>query len=40
VAETVKTFGGVDVVIHNAGITMWSRFDALRTIQFSNGSWK
>ena len=30
VAETVKTFGGIDVVIHNAGITMWSRFDALQ----------
>jgi len=30
VGETVKTFGGVDVVIHNAGITMWSRFDALQ----------
>ena len=29
VAETLKTFGGVDAVIHNAGITMWSRFDAL-----------
>src|SRR6186713_294981 len=27
VAETVKSFGGVDVVVHNAGITMWSRFD-------------
>lgn len=29
VAETLKTFGGIDIVIHNAGITMWSRFDAL-----------
>jgi len=29
VAETVKAFGGVDVLVHNAGITMWSRFDAL-----------
>jgi len=29
VAETVKSFGGLDAVIHNAGITMWSRFDAL-----------
>jgi short-subunit dehydrogenase len=29
VTETVKSFGGLDVVIHNAGITMWSRFDAL-----------
>lgn len=32
VAETVKSFGGVDVVIHNAGITMWSRFDALEDL--------
>ena len=30
VAETVKAFGGIDVVIHNAGVTMWSRFDALQ----------
>ena len=30
VAETVKSFGGLDAVIHNAGITMWSRFDALQ----------
>jgi len=29
VAETVKSFGGIDIVIHNAGVTMWSRFDAL-----------
>ena len=27
--ETVKAFGGIDVLIHNAGITMWSRFDTL-----------
>jgi short-subunit dehydrogenase len=32
VAETVKTFGGVDVLIHNAGVTMWSRFDALQDL--------
>jgi len=32
VAETVKAFGGVDVVVHNAGITMWSRFDALQDL--------
>ncbi len=32
VAETVKSFGGVDVVVHNAGITMWSRFDALNDL--------
>jgi short-subunit dehydrogenase len=29
VAETLKAYGGIDTVIHNAGITMWSRFDAL-----------
>src|SRR5262245_11774358 len=32
VAETVKSFGGIDAVIHNAGITMWSRFDALQDL--------
>jgi short-subunit dehydrogenase len=32
VAETVKSFGGIDVVIHNAGINMWSRFDALEDL--------
>jgi short-subunit dehydrogenase len=29
VAETLKAYGGIDAVVHNAGITMWSRFDAL-----------
>jgi short-subunit dehydrogenase len=33
VAETVKTFGGIDAVIHNAGITMWSRFDSLQDLE-------
>jgi len=32
VTETVKSFGGIDAVIHNAGITMWSRFDALQDL--------
>jgi short-subunit dehydrogenase len=32
VNETVAAFGGIDVVIHNAGITMWSRFDALQDL--------
>jgi short-subunit dehydrogenase len=32
VNETVKAFGGVDVLLHNAGITMWSRFDALQDL--------
>jgi short-subunit dehydrogenase len=30
VNEAVKAFGGLDAVVHNAGITMWSRFDALQ----------
>jgi short-subunit dehydrogenase len=29
VNETVAAFGGIDALVHNAGITMWSRFDAL-----------
>jgi len=29
VNEAVKTYGGLEAVVHNAGITMWSRFDAL-----------
>jgi short-subunit dehydrogenase len=33
VQETVKAFGGIDIVVHNAGITMWSRFDALRDLE-------
>jgi short-subunit dehydrogenase len=32
VAEAVNAFGGIDVVVHNAGITMWSRFDALKDL--------
>jgi len=32
VAESVKALGGLDIVIHNAGITMWSRFDALQDL--------
>jgi len=27
VAECVHHFGGLDVLVHNAGISMWSRFD-------------
>lgn len=30
--ETVKAYGGIDVLVHNAGITMWSRFDALQDL--------
>jgi len=29
VEQTMQAFGGIDIVIHNAGITMWSRFDAM-----------
>jgi NAD(P)-dependent dehydrogenase (short-subunit alcohol dehydrogenase family) len=29
VARAVAHFGGLDVLINNAGVTMWSRFDAL-----------
>jgi short-subunit dehydrogenase len=32
VDETVKAFGGIDVLVHNAGITMWSRFDELKDL--------
>jgi short-subunit dehydrogenase len=32
VAETLRAFGGIDVLIHNAGITMWSRFEALEDL--------
>jgi short-subunit dehydrogenase len=33
VREAVKSFGGLDVVVHNAGVTMWSRFDALKDFE-------
>ena len=33
VTETAKVFGGIDTVVHNAGITMWSRFDALQDLE-------
>ena len=32
VNETVAAFGGIDVLVHNAGITMWSRFDELEDL--------
>jgi short-subunit dehydrogenase len=31
--EAVKSLGGIDVVVHNAGITMWGRFDALADLE-------
>jgi short-subunit dehydrogenase len=33
VGEAMKSLGGIDVVIHNAGITMWSRFDAIADLE-------
>jgi len=32
VAQTVAAFGALDVLVNNAGITMWARFDALREL--------
>jgi short-subunit dehydrogenase len=32
VNECVSAYGGIDVLVHNAGITMWSRFDALQDL--------
>ena len=29
VAETVRTFGRLDMLVNNAGVSMWARFDAL-----------
>jgi short-subunit dehydrogenase len=33
VETTLQNFGGIDAVIHNAGITMWSRFDAVADLE-------
>jgi short-subunit dehydrogenase len=33
VGESMKALGGIDIVIHNAGITMWSRFDAVADLE-------
>lgn len=27
IEKTVKTYGGIDMLVNNAGITMWARFD-------------
>jgi len=32
IAESVRALGGIDVLVNNAGITMWSRFDALKDL--------
>ncbi len=33
VGEAMKSLGGIDAMIHNAGITMWSRFDAVADLE-------
>jgi len=33
IAESVRALGGIDVLVNNAGITMWSRFDALADLE-------
>lgn len=33
VAESMRLLGGIDVLVNNAGITMWSRFDALKDLE-------
>jgi short-subunit dehydrogenase len=33
VETTLQNFGGIDTLVHNAGITMWSRFDAVADLE-------
>jgi short-subunit dehydrogenase len=33
VGESMRLLGGIDVLVNNAGITMWSRFDALKDLE-------
>jgi short-subunit dehydrogenase len=33
IAEAMRALGGIDVLVNNAGITMWSRFDALSDLE-------
>ena len=32
VEQTVARFGALDVLVNNAGVTMWARFDAMRDV--------
>ena len=33
IAESMRALGGIDVLVNNAGITMWSRLDALADLE-------
>lgn len=33
VGESMRLLGGIDTLVNNAGITMWSRFDALKDLE-------
>src|SRR4051812_4879246 len=33
IAESMRALGGIDVLVNDAGITMWSRFDALADLE-------
>jgi short-subunit dehydrogenase len=33
VGESIRLLGGIDTLVNNAGITMWSRFDALKDLE-------
>ena len=33
IEHSLQSLGGIDVLVHNAGITMWSRFDAMADLE-------
>jgi short-subunit dehydrogenase len=33
IEKSLQALGGIDVLVHNAGITMWSRFDAMADLE-------
>jgi short-subunit dehydrogenase len=33
IEQSLQSLGGIDVLVHNAGITMWSRFDAIADLE-------